>query len=131
MISANIASVLGLSGEWICPALHERARQAGIQVQVAVEKLEYFQARNAIDAAEADELATGRSDETNPLSASLAEIELDMRTVNKLGCHGIFTVGHVLGLTEEILLAIDGFGPGTVEQIRRAAAAWIGRPLPC
>jgi DNA-directed RNA polymerase alpha subunit len=129
MISTNNASVLGLSGEWICPALHERARQAGVKVRIAVETSEYFHAHTAIDAAEAEELSGGTNDAGQSLDAALSAIGLDVHIVNKLEKQGIFTVGQVLHVSQRQLLAIDGFGPGTVERIARAAAEWIGRPV--
>lgn len=78
----------------------------------------------AADAGEQDAAAGGASDDMPQadLAMPLEELNLPLRSYNSLRRDGVHTVGELAARTPAELLAIDGIGPASVEEIRRKLA---------
>ena len=78
----------------------------------------------AADAGEQDAAAGGASDDMPQadLAMPLEELNLPLRSYNSLRRDGVHTVGDLAARTPAELLAVDGIGPASVEEIRRKLA---------
>ncbi len=78
----------------------------------------------AADAGEQGAAAGGASDDMPQadLAMPLEELNLPLRSYNSLRRDGVHTVGELAARTPAELLAIDGIGPASVEEIRRKLA---------
>jgi carbon monoxide dehydrogenase subunit G len=76
----------------------------------------------AEDSTSADSAEPGRADAEGDLSAPLEELHLPARSYNSLSREGIHTVGELSARTEEQLLAMEGIGPASVQEIGQRLA---------